>query len=202
MENDDVIKGGEFLIKETKAENVFIPEEFDEEQKMIGDMCLDFVDKEILPNIDRIETLEEGYTASLLKKAGELGLLVITVPENLGGFGKNFVTGMLATEKLGGSYSFAVSLSAHTGIGTLPILYYGTESQKEKYIPKLASGEWAASYCLTEPSAGSDANSGKTKAVLSDDGTHYLITGQKMWITNAGFAEIFTVFAKIGDDRI
>jgi len=201
MDKDEVIKGGEFLIKETKAENVFIPEEFDEEQKMIGDMCLDFVDKEILPNIDRIETLEEGYTASLLKKAGELGLLGITVPENLGGFGKNFVTGMLATEKLGGSYSFAVSLSAHTGIGTLPILYYGTESQKEKYIPKLASGEWAASYCLTEPSAGSDANSGKTKAVLSDDGTHYLITGQKMWITNAGFAEIFTVFAKIGDDK-
>jgi alkylation response protein AidB-like acyl-CoA dehydrogenase len=201
MDKDEVIKGGEFLIKETKAENVFIPEEFDEEQKMIGDMCLDFVDKEILPNIDRIETLEEGYTASLLKKAGELGLLGITVPENLGGFGKNFVTGMLATEKLGGSYSFAVSLSAHTGIGTLPILYYGTEAQKEKYIPKLASGEWAASYCLTEPSAGSDANSGKTKAVLSDDGTHYLITGQKMWITNAGFADIFTVFAKIGDDK-
>ena len=201
MENNDAIKGGEFLIKETKAENIFIPEEFDEEQKMIGDMCLDFVEKEILPNIDRIETLEEGYTHSLLKKAGELGLLGISVPENLGGFGKNFVTGMLSTEKLGGSYSFAVSLSAHTGIGTLPILYYGTEEQKQKYIPNLATGEWGAAYCLTEPNSGSDANSGKTKAVLSDDGKHYLVTGQKMWITNAGFAEIFTVFAKIDDDE-
>ncbi len=201
MENNDTIKGGEFLIKETNAQSVFIPEEFDEEQQMIGDMCLDFVEKEVLPNIERIETLEEGYTASILRKAGDLGLLGITIPEDLGGFGKNFVTGMLATEKLGGSYSFAVSLSAHTGIGTLPILYYGTEEQKQKYIPKLATGEWAASYCLTEPGSGSDANSGKTKAVLSDDGKHYSITGQKMWITNAGFAEIFTVFAKIDDDE-
>ena len=201
MEKDNAINGGEFLIKETKAANVFIPEEFDEEQQMIGDMCLDFVEKEVIPNIDRIETLEEGYTHAILKKAGELGLLGISVPEALGGFGKNFVTGMLATEKLGGSYSFAVSLSAHTGIGTLPILYYGTEEQKQKYIPKLATGEWGASYCLTEPNSGSDANSGKTKAVLSDDGKHYLISGQKMWITNAGFAEIFTVFAKIDDDE-
>ena len=201
MENNEAIKGGEFLIKETKAENVFIPEEFDEEQQMIGDMCLDFVEKEVIPNIERIETLEEGYTHSILKKAGELGLLGISVPEDLGGFGKNFITGMLSTEKLGGSYSFAVSLSAHTGIGTLPILYYGTEEQKQKYIPKLATGEWAAAYCLTEPGSGSDANSGKTKAVLSDDGKHYLITGQKMWITNAGFAHIFTVFAKIDDDE-
>jgi len=200
MENDDVIKGGEFLIKETKAENVFIPEEFDEEQKMIGDMCRDFVEKEIIPNIERIETLEDGYTPSLLEKAGELGLLGITVPENLGGFGKNFVTGMLATEVLGGSYSFAVSISAHTGIGTLPILYYGTEDQKQKYIPKLASGEWKAAYCLTEPGSGSDANSGKTKAELTEDGKHYIINGQKMWITNGGFADVYTVFAKIGED--
>jgi alkylation response protein AidB-like acyl-CoA dehydrogenase len=201
MEKDEVIKGGEFLIKETKAENVFIPEEFSEEQHMIGDMCNDFVEKEIIPNIERIETLEDGYTASLMEKAGELGLLGITIPENLGGFGKGFVTGMLATEKLGGAYSFAVSISAHTGIGTLPILYYGNEAQKQKYIPKLASGEWKASYCLTEPGSGSDANSGKTKAVLSEDGKHYMITGQKMWITNAGFADVFTVFAKIGDDE-
>lgn len=201
MKNDEVIKGGEFLIKETKAENVFIPEEFDEEQIMIGDMCLDFVEKEIIPNIERIETLEEGYTASLIEKAGELGLLGITIPEDLGGFGKNFVTGMLATERLGGAYSFAVSISAHTGIGTLPILYYGNQEQKQKYIPKLASGEWKASYCLTEPGSGSDANSGKTKAVLSKDGKHYMITGQKMWITNAGFADVFTVFAKIDDDK-
>ena len=129
-----------------------------------------FVEKEILPNLERIETLEEGYTASLMEKAGELGLLGITIPENLGGFGKDFVTGMLATERLGGAYSFAVSISAHTGIGTLPILYYGNEAQKQKYIPKLANGEWKASYCLTEPGSGSDANSGKTKAVLSEDG--------------------------------
>ncbi len=201
MENDDVIKGGEFLIKRTNSENVFIPEEFNEEQNMIGDMCLDFVEKEIIPNIERIETLENGYTASLMEKAGDLGLLGITIPEHLGGFGKDFVTGMLATERLGGAYSFAVSISAHTGIGTLPILYYGNEEQKEKYIPKLASGEWKASYCLTEPGSGSDANSGKTKAVLSDDGKHYFITGQKMWITNAGFADVFTVFAKIEDDE-
>ncbi len=201
MKNDEVIKGGEFLIKETKAENVFIPEEFSEEQHMIGDMCLDFVEKEILPNLERIETLEEGYSASLMEKAGELGLLGITIPENLGGFGKDFVTGMLATERLGGAYSFAVSISAHTGIGTLPILYYGNEEQKQKYIPKLANGEWKASYCLTEPGSGSDANSGKTKAVLSADGKHYHITGQKMWITNAGFADVFTVFAKIEDDE-
>lgn len=201
MENNETIKGGEFLIKETKAENIFIPEEFDEEQKMIGDMCLDFIEKEILPNIERIETLEEGYTASLLEKAGELGLLGVSIPEELGGFGKNFVTGMLSTEKLGGSYSFAVSLSAHTGIGTLPILHYGTEEQRTKYIPNLATGVWKAAYCLTEPGSGSDANSGKTKAVLSDDGKYYSITGQKMWITNAGFADIFTVFAKIDDDE-
>jgi len=201
MENDDVIKGGEFLIKETKAKNVFIPEEFDEEQQMIGDMCLEFVEKEIVPNIDRIETLEDGYTASLLEKAGDLGLLGITIPEEFGGFGKSFITGMLATERLGGAYSFAVSISAHTGIGTLPILYYGNKDQKNKYIPKLVSGEWKASYCLTEPGSGSDANSGKTKAVLSDDGKHYLITGQKMWITNAGFSDVFTVFAKIEDDK-
>ncbi len=200
-EKNDVIKGGEFLIKETNPASIFIPEEFDEEQQMIGDMCLDFVEKEILPNIERIETLEEGYTPSLLEKAGELGLLGITIPEDLGGFGKNFVTGMLSTEKLGGSYSFAVSISAHTGIGTLPILYYGTEEQKQKYIPNLATGVWKAAYCLTEPGSGSDANSGKTKAVLSDDGKHYLINGQKMWITNGGFADVYTVFAKIDDDK-
>lgn len=201
MENKDTLKGGEFLIKETDANSVFIPEQFDEEQQMIAATCMDFVEQEILPNIERIEKMEEGYTPSLLEKAGELGLLGISVPEELGGFGKDFVTSMLATEVLGGSYSFAVSLSAHTGIGTLPILYYGNEFQKQKYIPKLASGEWKAAYCLTEPGSGSDANSGKTKAVLSEDGKHYTINGQKMWITNGGFADIYTVFAKIGDDE-
>lgn len=201
MEKKDVTKGGEFLIKETKAESVFIPEEFDEEQKMIAETCYDFIEKEIDPILDRIDSMEEGLTESLLDKAGELGMLGISVPEELGGFGKNFVTGMLATEALGGSHSFAVSISAHTGIGTLPTLYYGNKEQKEKYIPKLASGEWKSCYCLTEPGSGSDANSGKTKATLSDDGKHYIINGQKMWITNAGFADIFTVFAKIDDDE-
>lgn len=195
------LKGGEFLIKKTEAKTVFIPEEYDEEQKMIADTCRDFVEKEILPNLDRIDSLEEGLTPSLLEKAGELGLLGITIPEELGGFGKDFVTGMLSSEVIGGAYSFAVSLSAHTGIGTLPILYYGTEEQKQKYIPKLATGEWKAAYCLTEPGSGSDANSGKTSAVLSDDKKHYVVNGQKMWITNGGFADIFTVFAKIDDDK-
>lgn len=202
MENENkAIKGGEFLIKETDPKNVFIPEEFDEEQKMIAQTCQDFIDQEINPNLDRIDSMEEGLTVSLLDKAGELGLLGISIPEDLGGFGKNFVTGMLCTEVLGGSHSFAVSISAHTGIGTLPILYYGTDEQKQKYIPKLASGEWKASYCLTEPNSGSDANSGKTKATLSEDEKHYVINGQKMWITNAGFAHVFTVFAKIDDDE-
>lgn len=201
MENKNTLKGGEFLIKETDPNSVFIPEQFDEEQLMIAATCNDFVEQEILPNIERIEKLEEGYTPSLLEKAGELGLLGISIPEDLGGFGKDFVTSMLTTEVLGGSYSFAVSLSAHTGIGTLPTLYYGNEMQKQKYIPKLASGEWKAAYCLTEPSSGSDANSGKTKAVLSSDGKHYIINGQKMWITNGGFADVYTVFAKIGDDE-
>lgn len=201
MEKKDITKGGEFLIKETKPENVFIPEEFDEEQKMIAQSCYDFVIQEIDPNLDRIDNMEAGLTQSLLDKAGELGLLGISVPEDLGGFGKNFVTSMLTTEALGGSHSFAVSISAHTGIGTLPILYYGNEEQKQKYIPKLASGELKAAYCLTEPGSGSDANSGKTKAVLTDDGKHYIINGQKMWITNGGFADVFTVFAKIDDDE-
>jgi len=201
MSNNETIKGGEFLIKETDAKNVFIPEEFDEEQLMIAQSCMDFIKQEVDPNLDRIDAMEEGLMPSLLEKAGELGLLGITVPEELGGFGKNFVTGMLTTEMLGGSHSFAVAISAHTGIGTLPILYYGTEKQKQQYIPKLASGEWKAAYCLTEPNSGSDANSGKTKATLTEDGKHYIINGQKMWITNGGFADVYTVFAKIDDDK-
>jgi len=197
----EIIKGGEFLIKETLATDIFIPEEFDEEQQMIGQSCTDFLNAEVHPVIDRIDNMEEGLMPSLLEKAGELGLLGISVPENLGGFGKDFTTSMLVAEKTGAGYSFSVAISAHTGIGTLPILYYGTKEQQEKYIPKLASGEWLASYCLTEPGAGSDANSGKTKATLTEDGKHYLINGQKMWITNAGFADVFIVFAKIDDDK-
>jgi len=200
-EKNKAIKGGEFIIRETKADEIFTPEEWSEEQKMIKQMCHDFVNNEIMPNLDRIDAMEEGLVPSLLEKAGELGLLGITVPAELGGMEMDFVTSMLATESLGAGFSFSVAYGAHTGIGTLPLLYYGTEEQKSKYIPKLVSGEWKASYCLTEPSASSDANSGKTKAILSEDGKHYILNGQKMWITNAGFANFFTVFAKIDDDE-
>ena len=194
-------KGGEFIIKDTEAADIFIPEEFDEEQLMIKKTCEDFLQTEVNPNLDRIDKLEEGLMPSLLDKAGELGLLAVSIPEEYGGFGKNFNTSMLVADIVGAGHSFAVAISAHTGIGTLPILYYGNEAQKTKYVPKLASGKWKASYCLTEPNSGSDANSGRTKAVLNKEGTHYLITGQKMWITNGGFADIFIVFAKIEDDE-
>lgn len=195
------IKGGEFIISETDFQDVFIPEEFDEEQLMIKKTCEDFLAAEVYPNLDRIDAQEEGLMESLMDKAGELGLLAVSIPEEYGGFGKNFNTSMLVADIIGSGHSFAVALSAHTGIGTLPILYYGNDEQKNKYIPKLASGEWKASYCLTEPNSGSDANSGRTKAVLNAEGTHYIVTGQKMWITNGGFADIFIVFAKIDDDK-
>ena len=195
------IKGGEFLITETTYQDVFIPEEFDEEQQMIAQTCRDFLTQEINPILDRIDSQEEGLMPSLMDKAGELGILGVSIPEEYGGFGKNFNTSMLVADVCGAGHSFAVALSAHTGIGTLPILYYGNEAQKAKYIPKLGTGEWKASYCLTEPNSGSDANSGKTKAKLTEDGKHYVINGQKMWITNGGFADIFIVFAKIDDDK-
>lgn len=197
----EAIKGGEFLIRDTKAQEIFIPEEWTEEQQMIAQMCRDFLATEVHPNLDRIDAMEEGLMVSLMEKAGALGMLGLSVPEDLGGMGVDFKTSMLATEALGTGFSFSVAYGAHTGIGTLPLLYYGNQEQKAKYIPKLASGEWKASYCLTEPSSGSDANSGKTKAVLSEDGKHYSITGQKMWITNGGFANLHTVFAKIEDDK-
>jgi alkylation response protein AidB-like acyl-CoA dehydrogenase len=197
----NTLKGGEFLIKDIEAKDIFIPEEWNEEQQMIAQTCKDFLDAEIMPNLDRIDALEEGLMPSLLDKAGELGLLGVSVPEEFGGFGKDFNTSMLVAEVTGAGFSFAVALSAHTGIGTLPILYYGSEAQKQKYIPKLATGEWKAAYCLTEPNSGSDANSGKTSAKLTPDGKHYVLNGQKMWITNGGFADVFTVFAKIDDDE-
>lgn len=197
----NALKGGEFLVKETPAEAVFIPEQWNEEQKMIAQSCHDFLAAEVWPILDRIDAQEEGLMVELLNKAAVLGLLGLNVPEKYEGFEKDFVTGMLATETLGAGHSFAVAFAAHTGIGTQPILYYGNEEQKKKYIPKLATGEWKGAYCLTEPGAGSDANSGKTKAVLSEDGKHYVLNGQKMWITNGGFADVFTVFAKIDDDE-
>lgn len=195
------IKGGEFIIKDVTPNEIFTPEEWNEEQRMIAQTCDDFITHEIVPVIDKIDKMEEGLMPSLLDKAGELGLLGLSVPESFGGMGVDFKTSLLATEHLGKGYSFSVAFGAHTGIGTLPLLYYGTQAQKEKYIPKLATGEWKAAYCLTEPNSGSDANSGSTKAVLSEDGKHYVLNGQKMWITNGGFANLFTVFAKIGDDK-
>ena len=200
-EDQKPIKGGEFIIRDTAPSEIFIPENWTEEQQMIASMCDDFIQTEIIPIIDRIDSMEEGLMPAIMEKAGELGLLGMSVPEDLGGMGVDFKTSLLATERLAAGYSFSVAYGAHTGIGTLPLLYYGNDEQKKKYIPKLATGEWKAAYCLTEPGAGSDANSGKTKAVLSEDGKHYLITGQKMWITNAGFANMFTVFAKIDDDE-
>ncbi|MBS1567951.1 MAG: acyl-CoA dehydrogenase family protein [Bacteroidetes bacterium] len=195
------LQGGEFLIRESGPQDIFIPEEINEEQQMIAQTCTEFLQQEVWPILDRIDAQEEGLMPALMDKAGALGLLGVSVPEEYQGFGKDFVTGMLVTEKTGAGHSFSVAMAAHTGIGTLPILYYGNDAQRAKYIPKLATGEWKASYCLTEPGAGSDANSGKTKAVLSPDGKHYLLTGQKMWITNAGFADVFTVFAKVVDPK-
>lgn len=194
------LKGGAFLISKTNPQDIFIPEEWNEEQKMIAQVCEDFINQEILPNLDRLDNQEEGLMQDLLDKSGELGLLGVSVPENYGGLGADFKTSLLVTEHLGKGHSFSVGFGAHTGIGTLPLLYYGTTEQKDKYISKLATGEWKAAYCLTEPNSGSDANSGKTKAVLSEDGKHYIMNGQKMWITNGGFADLLTVFAKIDDD--
>jgi len=200
MATSSKTKGGEFLIRETLAQDVFIPEQWTEEQLMMKKTCEDFIAREVTPRLDKIDQQEDGLMVSILNKAGELGILGISVPEDLGGLGFDFVTSMLTTEVIGTGHSVAVALSAHTGIGTLPILYYGNEQQKKKYIPKLASGEWKACYCLTEPASGSDANSGKTNARLSEDGKHYILNGQKMWITNGGFADVFTVFAKIDQD--
>lgn len=201
-ENKKALKGGEFLIAETDAAQVFIPEEFTEEQRMIAQTCQDFLEREIFPRADEIDAAKDtSLMVSLMDKAGELGLLGTSVPEQYGGFGMDFNTSMIVADYIGAAGSFAVALSAHTGIGTLPILYYGNEEQKAKYLPKLASGEWKAAYCLTEPDSGSDANAAKSRAVLNAEGTHYLINGQKMWISNGGFADIFIVFAKIDNDK-
>ena len=198
---NNAIRGGEFLIRETRADEIFIPEEWNEEQLMMKQMTLEFVEKRIVPNLDAIDNQEEGLVPKLMEEAGELGLLGSSVPEELGGMGLDFKTTMLITEAIGGAHAYSVSFSAHTGIGTLPILYYGNEAQKQKWVPGLASGALKGCYCLTEPGAGSDANSGRTKATLSVDGKHYVINGQKMWITNGGFADVMIVFAKIDDDE-
>lgn len=191
------IKGGEWLIRESQPEDAFIPEDFNEEQRMVKDMCAAFLDAEILPIVQRIDAMEPGLMPSLVAKAGEQGLLGTAVPEDLGGLGKDFITSTLVNEALGGGFSFSVAIAAHTGIGTLPILYFGTEAQKKKYVTKLATGEWKGSYGLTEPGSGSDALGAKTTATLSADGKFYLLNGQKCWITNGGFADVYTVFAKV-----
>ena len=195
------LKGGEWLIKESDPETTFIPEEFSEEQKMIRDMCDQFLDNEIFTKLDRIDALEPGLMRSLVEKSGHQGLMATSFPEEYGGLGKDFVTSTIVSDYLGAGHSFSVAFSAHTGIGTLPILYFGNDAQKQKYIPKLISGEWIGAYGLTEPNSGSDALGAKTSAHLSDDGKHYLLNGQKCWITNGGFADIFTVFAKVDGDK-
>ncbi|HQW93044.1 MAG TPA: acyl-CoA dehydrogenase family protein [Ferruginibacter sp.] len=188
-------------MKESNAFETYTPEDFNEEQLMVKEMCLQFLATEVIPIVDRIDKMEEGLMPSLMVKAGEQGLLGTSVPEDLGGLGKDFITSTLVNEGLGGGFSFSVAIAAHTGIGTLPILYFGTDAQKQKYIPKLASGEWKGAYGLTEPNSGSDALGAKTSAVLSADGKHYILNGQKCWITNGGFADIYTVFAKIDGDK-
>ncbi|MEG9328716.1 acyl-CoA dehydrogenase family protein [Salinimicrobium catena] len=198
----DLLRGGQFLVKETSAENVFTPEDFNEEQKMMRDSVREFVDREIWPRKEEFEKKNYELTEDLMKKAAELGLLGVSVPEEYEGLGMGFVTTMLVVDHISGATgSFSTAFGAHTGIGTLPITLYGTEEQKQKYVPKLATGEWFGAYALTEPGAGSDANSGKTKAVLSEDGKYYSITGQKMWISNAGFCDLMIVFARIEDDK-
>ena len=200
-ETKNVLKGGEWLIKESSPFETFTAENFVEEQKMIRDMCNQFLDAEIYTILDRIDNLEPGLMKSLVTKAGDQGLLSVSFPEEYGGLGKDFVTSTIVNEYLGAGHSFSVAIAAHTGIGTLPILYFGTREQKQKYIPKLITGEWAGAYGLTEPNSGSDALGAKTTAKLSDDGKYYLLNGQKCWITNGGFAQVYTVFAKVDGDK-
>jgi len=197
-----LLKSGEFLVRNIEPADVFIPEEFSEEQLMIAQSCRDFLEAEVYPRIADLEKGDRQLMKQILKKSGELGLMGISVPEEFGGFGQSFVTQMLVAETSGAGFSFSVAFMAHCGIGTLPILYYGGTEQRKRYVPKLATGELLGAYCLTEPGAGSDANSGKTNAKLSEDGKHYILNGQKMWITNAGFADTQVVFAKIDNDRV
>jgi len=199
---NELLRGGQFLVKETACEDIFTPEDFSEEQKMMKDAVIEFNDREIVAHRDRFEKKDFALTEEVMRKAGELGFLGVAVPEAYGGLGMGFVSTLLTCDYISsGTGSFSTAFGAHTGIGTMPITLYGTETQKQKYVPKLATGEWFGAYCLTEPGAGSDANSGKTKAVLSEDGAHYLISGQKMWISNAGFCNLMIVFARIEDDK-
>jgi alkylation response protein AidB-like acyl-CoA dehydrogenase len=200
VQQTPMIKGGEFLLRATDAATVFTPADFTEEQRMMADSSRTFVQEEVMPLLDRLDNHEDGLMEGLMKKAGELGLFGISIPAEYGGLEMDFNTALLVTEAVGGGHSFPVAFAAHTGIGTLPILYFGTEAQKQKYVPKLASGEWAGAYCLTEPGSGSDALGAKTRADRTDDGG-FILNGQKMWITNAGFAHVFIVFAQVDGDK-
>ena len=195
------LKGGEFIIKPTDAHDVFTPADFNEEQRMMYQTCLDFVQAEVHPLLERLDNHEEGLMHGLMQKAGQLGLFGVSVPEQFGGLDMDFPTALRVTEGVGGGHSFPVAFAAHTGIALLPILFFGTDAQKEKYLPGLTNGDLMGSYCLTEPGSGSDALSAKTKAVLNAEGTHYVLNGQKMWITNAGFADVFIVFAQVDGDK-
>jgi len=195
------VKGGEWLIKESNPFNTFTPEDFTEEHEMVKESCSQFLDNEVMPVVERIDKLEKDLMPSLLQKAGDLGLLGVSIPEEYGGLGKDFITSTLVSEGLGGGFSFSVAVSANTGIGTLPILYFGNQEQKQRYIPKLATGEWKGAYGLTEPNSGSDALSAKTTAMLGGNGKYYLLNGQKCWITNGGFADVYTVFAKVDGEK-
>lgn len=202
QENKDILRGGQFLVKQTDCNDIFTPEDFSEEQGMMKQAVMEFNDREIIVHRERFEAKDFALTEEVMRKAGALGFLSVAVPEKFGGMGMGFVSTVLTCDYISsGTGSFSTAFGAHTGIGTMPITLYGTEDQRNKYVPKLASGEWFGAYCLTEPSAGSDANSGKTKAVLSEDATHYNITGQKMWISNAGFCNVLIVFARIEDDK-
>ena len=202
QENKSILRGGQFLVKQTDCNDVFTPEDFSEQQQMMKEAVMEFNDREIIVHRSRFEAKDFALTEEVMRKAGALGFLSVAVPEKFGGMGMGFVSTVLTCDYISsGTGSFSTAFGAHTGIGTMPITLYGTEDQRNKYVPKLASGQWFGAYCLTEPSAGSDANSGKTKAVLSEDATHYNITGQKMWISNAGFCNVLIVFARIEDDK-
>ncbi|MFO7851624.1 MAG: acyl-CoA dehydrogenase family protein [Bacteroidota bacterium] len=202
MEKTELLKSGAFLVRDTDPQDIFIPEEFDEEQKMIAQTCKDFIEAEVYPRLDNLDKGNRELMRELVKKSADLGLAGIAVNEEYGGFGQSFVTQMLTAETIGAAYSFSVAFMAHSGIGTLPILYYGNEDQRQRYVSKLVTGELIGTYCLTEPGAGSDANAGITNAIPSEDGSHYILNGQKMWATNAGFADVQTIFAKIENDRV
>ena len=197
----DTLKGGEFLIKDSDYRQVFIPEEFNEEQLMIRQMAADFLNNEIDPIRDRIEKQEPGLSPALLKKMGELGLLGAHMPTEYGGMELDTNTNTIISEVFGALGSFSVPFAAHTGIGMLPILYFGTDDQKSRFLPGMIAGDIKAAYCLTEPGAGSDALNSKSRADLSADGSHYVLNGQKMWISNSGFADVFIVFAKIDGEK-